>query len=72
VLNGRYYLNNASYINTSFLLTPFRRTRYHLREVIIARVPLKTLKELFNLRHLTLRNKVKRIFNVLKRRFPFL
>jgi hypothetical protein len=72
VLNGRYYLNDISYINTSFLLTPFRQIRYHLRKVIIAKVPFKTLEELFNLRHLTLKNKVKCIFNVLKRRFPFL
>jgi hypothetical protein len=49
VLNGRYYLGNISYINTSFLLTLFRRIRYYLRKVIIVKVPLKTFKELFNL-----------------------
>jgi hypothetical protein len=72
VLNSRYYFNNISYINISFLLTLFRRTRYYLYKVIIAKAPFKTFKEFFNLRHLTLKNKVKRIFNILKRRFLFL
>jgi hypothetical protein len=49
VLNGRYYFSNASYINTSYLLIPFRRIKYYLREVIIAKELLKTFKELFNL-----------------------
>ena len=32
--NGRFYLGNAGYVNTGQILTPFRRTRYYLREVI--------------------------------------
>jgi hypothetical protein len=72
VLNSKYYLRDAKYINTSTLLTLFKRIRYYLQEVIIAKQILKTYKKLFNLQHSTLRNEVKQIFNVLKRRFPFL
>ena len=70
--NGRFYLGDAGYVNTRSILTLFRRTRYHLREVIATKEVPETYQELFNLRHSTLRNKVKRIFSVLKRRFPFL
>lgn len=70
--NGRYYLGDAGYVNTGNILTPFRRTRYHLREIIAARDAPETYQELFNLRHSTLRNEIERIFGVLKRRFLFL
>jgi len=70
--NGRFYLGDAGYVNTGTILTPFRRTRYHLREVIAAGEVPETYQELFNMRHSTLRNEVERIFGVLKRRFPFL
>jgi hypothetical protein len=72
VPNGRFYFGDAGYVNTGSIPTPFRRTRYHLREVIAAKEVPETYQELFNLRHSTLRNKVERIFGVLKRRFPFL
>jgi hypothetical protein len=72
VPNGRYYLGDAGYVNTPAILTPLRRTRYHLREQYTSRCRPETYKELFNLRHSSLRNEIKRIFGVLKRRFPFL
>jgi hypothetical protein len=42
MLNGKYYLKDASYINTSALLTLFKRIKYHSREIIIAKEILKT------------------------------
>jgi hypothetical protein len=72
VPNGRYYLGNAGYVNTRNILTPFKRTRYHLHEIIAAKDAPETYQELFNLRHSTLKNEIKRIFKVLKRRFLFL
>jgi hypothetical protein len=72
VPNGRYYLSNVGYVNIRNILTLFRRIRYHLREIIAARDALETYQELFNLQHSTLRNEIKRIFGVLKRRFLFL
>ena len=70
--NSRFYLSNTGYVNTGTILTPFRRTRYHLRKVIATREVPETYQELFNMRHSILRNEVERIFGVLKRRFPFL
>jgi hypothetical protein len=72
VPNGRYYLGDAGYVNTGNILTPFKKTRYYLREIIVARDALETYQEFFNLRYSTLRNEIKRIFRVLKRRFLFL
>jgi hypothetical protein len=54
-------------------LTPYRGVRYHLKEW--AQVPNArptTYKELFNLRHSSLRNVIERRFGVIKRRFPIL
>jgi hypothetical protein len=42
MLNSRYYLNNARYINTKTILTLFKRIRYYLREFIIAKEVLET------------------------------
>jgi hypothetical protein len=69
---SRFYLGNTGYINTGYILIPFRRTRYHLRKIITAGEVPETYKELFNLRYSVLRNEVKYIFGVLKRCFPFL
>jgi hypothetical protein len=68
-------------------MVPYRGVRYHLKEqrlasqkcVIPAYTNLYTnlyrpqnAKELFNLRHASLRNAIERIFGVLKRRFKIL
>jgi hypothetical protein len=42
VPNSRYYLSNTRYVNTRTILTLFKRIRYYLREIIIAREVLKT------------------------------
>jgi len=38
MLNRRYYLGNASYVNINAILTPFRRIKYYLREQYAIRV----------------------------------
>ncbi|CAH9145871.1 unnamed protein product [Cuscuta epithymum] len=52
------------------LIPPYRGERYHLKEY--SRNPPKTMRELFNLRHSTLRNAIERAFGVLKKRFPIM
>jgi len=56
---------------TSGLITPYRGVRYHLKE-FSARNPPLNYKELFNLRHASLRNAIERAFGVLKKRFEIL
>ncbi|ETV90755.1 hypothetical protein H310_14493 [Aphanomyces invadans] len=65
VMDGGFALSNKC-------LTPYRGTRYHLKEFGSGRQKPKNKEELFNLRHAQLRNCVERIFGVLKMRFPVL
>lgn len=51
-------------------MTPYRGVRYHLKEYS-ARAP-ENARELFNLRHASLRNAIERAFGVLKKRFPII
>ncbi|XP_042448958.1 uncharacterized protein LOC122033868 [Zingiber officinale] len=67
---GKFYLADAGYMLRSTFLTPYRSTRYHLKEY--SRHPPENPKELFNLRHSSLRNAIERAFGVLKNRFPIL
>nr|KAJ0212221.1 hypothetical protein LSAT_V11C400162560 [Lactuca sativa] len=67
---GRYYLVDAGLPHTTTLMAPYRGVRYHLKEYS-ARAP-ENAKELFNLRHASLRNAIERAFGVLKRRFPII
>ena len=55
--HGKYYLGDAGYPLTPWCLTPYRG---------------ENEKELFNLRHSSLRNAIERIFGVLKKRFKVL
>jgi hypothetical protein len=69
---GKYWLGDAGYGCTEFVLSPYRGVRYHLKEQKLAgRVP-ENPKELFNLRHASLRNVIERIFGVVKRKFKIL
>ncbi|CAH9085871.1 unnamed protein product [Cuscuta epithymum] len=52
------------------LIPLYRGKRYHLKEY--SRNPPKTMRELFNLRHSSLRNAIERAFGVLKKRFPIM
>ena len=54
----------------SGFITPYRSTQYHLKEY--SRHPSKNPKELFNLRHSSLRNAIERAFGVMKSRFPII
>ncbi|XP_076938393.1 uncharacterized protein LOC143606535 [Bidens hawaiensis] len=49
---------------------PYRGVRYHLKEHS-TRAP-ENAKELFNLRHASIRNSIERAFGVLKKRFPII
>lgn len=69
---GKYWLGDAGYSNSEFVLSPYRGVRYHLKEVSQANKGPSNAKELFNLRHSSLRNVVERIFGVLKRQWQIL
>ena len=69
---GKYFLANAGYTTSSHLLIPYNKTRYHLREQAAASQRPQNKEELFNLRHAQLRNVIKRIFSVLKKKFTVL
>ncbi|CAJ2662521.1 unnamed protein product [Trifolium pratense] len=68
---GKYYLVDAGFMLTSGLITPYRGVRYHLKEYS-AKNPPQNYKELFNLRHASLRNAIERAFGVLKKRFEII
>lgn len=69
---GRYYLADSGYTNSDMTLTPYHKVRYHLREQARASQRPQNAKELFNLRHASLRNVIERTFGVLKSRFVIL
>jgi hypothetical protein len=69
---GKYYLADAGYALSSITLTPYRGTRYHLKEWIRGQNRPANARELFNLRHSALRNVVERIFGIMKKRFQIL
>jgi len=70
---GRYYLADASYtVNNPIVLVPYQKVRYHLKEQAKVNKRPKDKKELFNLRHASLRNIIKQAFGVLKAHFPIL
>jgi DDE superfamily endonuclease len=70
---GKYYLADAGYSSSNGLcLVPYNKVRYHLREWGLANQRPENPKELFNLRHSSLRVTVERTFGVLKNRFHIL
>jgi hypothetical protein len=69
---GCYYLADAGYTNTAITLVPYRGVRYHLKEQYRSQNKPENAKELFNLRHSSLRNVIERAFGVLKKRFEIL
>jgi hypothetical protein len=71
-LEKKYFLADAGYALQKGLLTPFRATRYHLKEQAAAGLRPATHKELYNLRHSSLRNVVERLFGCLKAKFKIL
>jgi hypothetical protein len=69
---GRYWLGDAGYSNSNTVLVPYRSTRYHLKEQRLSGQKPENSKELFNLRHASLRNVIERIFGVVKRKYQIL
>ncbi|KAJ4758803.1 nuclease [Rhynchospora pubera] len=67
---GKFYLVDAGFMIKSGLITPYRGERYHLKE--FSSNPPQNDRELFNLRHSSLRNSIERAFGVLKKRFPII
>ncbi|KAH1046439.1 hypothetical protein J1N35_037223 [Gossypium stocksii] len=67
---GKYYLADAGYGIRNRYITPYRGVRYHLKE-FSAQGP-ENAKELFNLRHSSLRITIERVFGILKKRFRVL
>ncbi|XP_021317212.1 protein ALP1-like [Sorghum bicolor] len=68
VAPGKFYLVDAGYACRPGFLPPYRGTRYHLKEFGPRNNPTN-YKELFNLRHSSLRVTVERAFGALKNRF---
>jgi DDE superfamily endonuclease len=69
---GKYWLSDADYGNSEFVLASYRGVRYHLKEVQQVGLKPENAKELFNLCYLSLRNVIERIFGVVKRQWQIL
>ncbi len=70
---GCFYLADAGYTLTKSILTPYRSTRYHLREwAEEADGRPRSPKEVFNYRHSKARIIVEQAFGVLKRKWGIL
>ncbi|XP_071680294.1 uncharacterized protein [Lolium perenne] len=70
--DGKFYLRDVGYACQPGILPPFRKTRYHLNEFFYAKHRPLNARELFNLRHLSLRVTIERAFAALKNRFKAL
>jgi hypothetical protein len=72
VPSRKYYLVDGGYANTTSFIAPYRGVRYHLKEFGHGHRRPQNHKELFNHRHVVLRNHVERALGVIKKRFPIL
>uniref|UniRef100_A0A453K3T1 DDE Tnp4 domain-containing protein n=1 Tax=Aegilops tauschii subsp. strangulata TaxID=200361 RepID=A0A453K3T1_AEGTS len=70
VPTGKFFLVDAGYAMRLGFLPPYRGTRYHLKEYGRGNHP-QNAKELFNLRHSSLRTSVERAFAAYKNRWKF-
>lgn len=64
ILNKKYYLVDARYHNTDYLLYPYHGVRYHLKNQAIASQKPINKEELFNFYYSSQQNMVERIFNI--------
>ena len=69
---GQYYFGDAGYGLSTWIFTPYRDVRYHLRQWIYGDQQPQNPKELFNLRRAQVRNVIERIYGAVKRAFPVL
>ncbi|KAK1377379.1 Nuclease HARBI [Heracleum sosnowskyi] len=67
IAEGKYYLGDAGYGIQNGVISSYHSVRYHLKEYDDN--PPTNAKELFNLRHSTLRTTIERGFGILKKRF---
>ncbi|XP_062203769.1 uncharacterized protein LOC133905965 [Phragmites australis] len=75
VPEGKFYLVDGGYANTPSFIAPYRGVRYHLSEFRRRRSSQSgyaNYRELFNHRHVILRNHIERAIGVLKKQFPIL
>ena len=72
VLEKEYYFANAGYCNSDYAMIPYWDIQYHLWKYNLAEQKSENAKKLFNLWHSSLKNAVKRIFGIDKRRFKIL
>jgi len=68
----KYFLADAGYGLQHGLMTPFRGVQYHLKEQASGALRPGTAKELYNLRHASLRNVIERLFGCMKKKFTIL
>lgn len=69
VPRGKYFLVDCGFPNRLQFLAPFRGVRYHLQDFHGQGRHPENEKELFNLRHASLRNTMERLFGIFKSRF---
>ena len=67
---GKFYLVDAGYACRPGFLSPYRGTRYHLNEYGGRHYPTNA-RELFNLRHSSLRVTVERAFGGFEKSIPY-
>jgi hypothetical protein len=75
VPEGKFYLVDGGYANTSSFIAPYRGVRCHLTEFRMCRssqASYVNYKELFKHCHAILHNHIERAIGVLKKRFPIL
>lgn len=69
-IEGKFYLVDGGFPTMPGFIAPYKRTRYHLKEQC-GQTP-KNRRELFNLRHSSLRISIESAFGILKGRFKIL
>ncbi|XP_050366468.1 uncharacterized protein LOC126784929 isoform X2 [Argentina anserina] len=69
---GKYYLVGTGYANMKGFIAPFQGVRYHIHEYRGANQLPRDARELFNHRHSSLSNVIRRSFHLLRTRFPIL
>ncbi|KAK2658517.1 hypothetical protein Ddye_005050 [Dipteronia dyeriana] len=71
VPQGKYFVADCGFANRRQFLAPYRGVCYHLQDFAGNGNDSENEKELFNLRHASLRNVIERIFGSFKSRFTF-